>query len=65
MLSAPQANHPIKPQKSEPTLFDEAVLAMTGRVTMLGISRWTEKGAVIGRYNVFLKQKITTRPLGI
>ena len=26
------------------SLIVEAVLAMTGRVTMLGISRWTEKG---------------------
>ena len=28
-------------------LIVEAVLAMTGRVTMLGLSRWAEKG---GRY---------------
>jgi len=26
------------------TLIIEAMLAMTGRVTMLGISRWAEKG---------------------
>ena len=31
-----------------------ALLSMTGRITMLGISRWTDKGAVIAPSNVFL-----------
>ena len=26
-----------------------AMIAMTGRVTMLGLSRWTEKGGTFGR----------------
>ena len=30
-----------------------ALLTMSGRVTMLGIARWTEKGVVIVQANVF------------
>jgi putative transposase len=31
----------------------EGLLAMTGRVTMLGLSRWTERGGATGRCNAF------------
>jgi putative transposase len=40
------------------TLIVEAVLAMTGRVTMLGISRWTEKGGSYRTVQRFFKEKI-------
>jgi len=40
------------------TLIVEAVLAMTGRVTMLGLSRWTEKGASYRTVQRFFKEKI-------
>ena len=40
------------------TLVVEAVLAMTGRVTMLGLSRWTEKGGSCRTVQRFFKEKI-------
>ena len=40
------------------TLVVEAVLAMTGRVTMLGLSRWTEKGGSYRTVQRFFKEKI-------
>lgn len=40
------------------TLIIEAVLAMTGRVTQLGISRWTEKGGSYRTVQRFFKEKI-------
>ena len=40
------------------SLIVEAVLAMTGRVTMLGISRWTEKGGSYRTVQRFFKEKI-------
>ncbi len=36
----------------------EAVLAMTGRVTMLGLSRWAEKGGSYRTVQRFFKEKI-------
>ena len=36
----------------------EATLAMTGRVTMLGISRWAEKGGSYRTVQRFFKEKI-------
>jgi putative transposase len=39
------------------TLVVEAVLAMTGRVTMLGLSRWTEKGGSYRTVQRFFKEK--------
>ncbi len=36
----------------------EAMLAMTGRVTMLGLSRWTEKGGSYRTLQRFFKEKI-------
>ena len=35
-----------------------AILAMTGRVTMLGISRWTEKGGSYRTIQRFFSSKI-------
>jgi putative transposase len=35
----------------------EAVLAMTGRVTMLGLSRWAEKGGSYRTVQRFFKEK--------
>jgi len=29
------------------------MLSMTGRVTMKGLSRWTDQGGITGRSNVF------------
>jgi putative transposase len=40
------------------TLIVEAMLAMTGRVTMLGLSRWTEKGGSYRTVQRFFKDKI-------
>jgi len=40
------------------TLIVEAVLAMTGRVTMLGLSRWTEKGGSYRTVQRFFKEKL-------
>jgi putative transposase len=40
------------------TLIVEALLAMTGRVTMLGISRWTEKGGSYRTVQRFFKENI-------
>lgn len=40
------------------TLVVEAVLAMTGRVTMLGLSRWTEKGGSYRTVQRFFKEKL-------
>jgi putative transposase len=40
------------------TLIVEALLSMTGRVTMLGISRWTEKGGSYRTVQRFFKEKI-------
>jgi hypothetical protein len=40
------------------TLVVEALLAMTGRVTMLGLSRWTEKGGSYRTVQRFFKEKI-------
>jgi putative transposase len=39
-------------------LIAEAMLAMTGRVTVLGISRWTEKGGSYRTLQRFFKEKI-------
>jgi putative transposase len=39
-------------------LIVEAMLAMTGRVTMLGLSRWTEKGGSYRTVQRFFKAKI-------
>jgi len=39
-------------------LIVEATLAMTGRVTMLGISRWTEKGGSYRTVQRFFKEEI-------
>ncbi len=36
----------------------EAMLAMTGRVTMLGLSRWTEKGGSYRTVQRFFKETI-------
>ena len=43
---------------SQLTLVVEAVLAMTGRVTMLGLSRWTEKGGSYRTVQRFFKEQI-------
>lgn len=40
------------------TLVVEAVLAMPGRVTMLGLSRWTEKGGSYRTVQRFFKAKL-------
>lgn len=40
------------------SLLVEAMLAMTGRVTMLGLSRWTEKGGSYRTVQRFFKEKI-------
>lgn len=40
------------------TVICEAMLAMTGRVTMLGIARWTEKGGSYRTIQRFFKQQI-------
>jgi putative transposase len=45
---------PIQNSVSKTTLWQlsriiVAMIAMTGRVTMLGLSRWTEKGGTFGR----------------
>jgi putative transposase len=40
------------------TIIVEAVLAMTGRVTMLGLSRWAEKGGSYRTVQRFFKEKI-------
>lgn len=40
------------------TIIVEALLAMTGRVTMLGLSRWTEKGGSYRTVQRFFKEKI-------
>jgi len=37
----------------------EAMLSMTGRVTMKGLSRWTDKVAVTGRSNRFFNTSIS------
>ena len=39
-------------------LMVEAMLAMTGRVTMLGLSRWTEKGGSYRTVQRFFKENI-------
>jgi putative transposase len=39
-------------------LIIEAMLSMTGRVTMLGLSRWTEKGGSYRTVQRFFKDKI-------
>ena len=43
------------------SLIIPAVLTMTGRMTMLGISRWTEKG---GSYRTVSRFFATTLPWG-
>src|SRR5664280_824610 len=40
------------------TLLIEATLSMTGRVTMLSLSRWTEKGGSYRTVQRFFKEKI-------
>jgi putative transposase len=40
------------------TLIVEAALAMTGRVTLLGLSRWAEKGGSYRTVQRFFKEKI-------
>ncbi len=40
------------------TLLIEAMLSMTGRVTMLSLSRWTEKGGSYRTVQRFFKEKI-------
>ncbi len=39
-------------------LIVEAMLTMTGRVTMLGLSRWTEKGGSYRTVQRFFKEQI-------
>jgi putative transposase len=39
-------------------LLTEATLAMTGRVTMLGMSRWAEKGGSYRTVQRFLKKNM-------
>ena len=41
----------------------EAMLAMTGRVTMLGLSRWTEKGGSYRTVQRFFGEKIEWQKL--
>ena len=43
------------------SLIIPAILTMTGRITMLGISRWTEKG---GSYRTIQRFFATTLPWG-
>ena len=43
---------------SQLAIIVEAVLAMTGRVTMLGLSRWAEKGGSYRTVQRFFKEKI-------
>jgi putative transposase len=40
------------------TLIVEALLAMTGRVTLLGLSRWTEKGGSYRTVQRFFKEQV-------
>ena len=40
------------------TIIVDAVLAMTGRVTMLGLSRWAEKGGSYRTMQRFFGEKI-------
>jgi putative transposase len=40
------------------TIIVEAVLAMTGRVTMQGLSRWAEKGGSYRTVQRFFKEKM-------
>ena len=40
------------------TIIIEAVLAMTGRVTLLGLSRWAEKGGSYRTVQRFFKEKM-------
>ncbi|MBS3947639.1 MAG: transposase [Dethiobacter sp.] len=40
------------------SLIAQALLAMTGRVTMLGISRWTEKGGSYRTVQRFFNAKL-------
>ena len=40
------------------TLIIDALLSMTGRVTMRGLSRWTEKGGSYPTVQRFFKEKI-------
>jgi putative transposase len=50
---------PLSPRTlNQLALVVEAVLAMTGRVTMLGLSRWTEKGGSYRTVQRFFKEKI-------
>jgi putative transposase len=53
-LSPTLAPHTLK----QLTIIVEAMLSMTGRVTMLGLSRWTEKGGSYRTVQRFFKEKI-------
>ena len=57
ILSALSPHLPPRPL-NQLTLVVEAVLAMTGRVTMLGLSRWTEKGGSYRTVQRFFQEKI-------
>lgn len=52
--------HPLldKTTKKQLTIIIEAIFCMTGRITMLGISRWTRKGGSYRTINRFFKRKI-------
>jgi hypothetical protein len=39
-------------------LIVESMLSMTGRVTMLGLSRWTEKAVVTAPFSAFSERSI-------
>ena len=49
--------HPTPRTLNQLTIIVEAVLAMTGRVTMLGLSRWAEKGGSYRTVQRFFKEK--------
>ena len=50
--------HLTGPTLKQMTLIVDAILSMTGRVTMLGLSRWTEKGGSYRTVQRFFKEKI-------
>jgi len=52
--------HPLlsKTTTKQLTIIIEAIFCMTGRITMLGISRWTRKGGSYRTINRFFKTKI-------
>lgn len=52
------AGHLDKPSLRQLSLIAQALLTMTGRVTMLGLSRWTEKGASYRTIQRFFNSKV-------